>query len=249
MSVLNERERRIFEARRLAEDPITLEDLSSEFGVTVARDLQGRVTLACLAFDGLTVAESGAALEEEESRLTADLRRQWGAAAPQDIPSLAPARDLYKGLGLDPTKTRPSSEALLRRVLQGKPLYRINTLVDALNLCSLKMLVPFGAYDRARIAGPVVLRTGAPGEGYEALGRGRLSMEGRPVLADREGAFGNPTADSLRTRITPGTTRALVVLYLPPLMAEGNASRFLDSVAAVVVKHAGGAEAERRIVS
>lgn len=223
-------------------------DLASEFGVTIARDLQGKVTLGCLAFDGLTVAESDAVLQEEADRLAVDLRRQWGTAPPGEIPALVPARDLYKSLGLDPTKTRPASEALLRRVLQGRPLYRINNLVDALNLCSLTMLVPFGAYDRQRIAGPVVLRAGVSGEGYEALGRGRLSMEEKPVLADREGPFGNPTADSLRTRITPATTRALVVLYLPPTLADAHVLRFLDDVSSAVIRKAGGMEAGRRIV-
>jgi DNA/RNA-binding domain of Phe-tRNA-synthetase-like protein/ureidoglycolate hydrolase len=224
-------------------------DLREESSVSVAPDLRGKVALGCLSFDGLSVAESDPALQDEGERLAEALRRQWGGDEPGGVRGLAPARDLYKGLGLDPTKTRPASEALLRRVLQGKPLYRVNTLVDALNLCSLRMLVPFGAYDRARIAGSVVLRRGAAGEGYEGLGRGRLSMEGKPVLADREGAFGNPTADSIRTRITPATSRALVVLYLPASVDAVGIARFLDEVSATVRRLCGGTEAGRRVVS
>jgi DNA/RNA-binding domain of Phe-tRNA-synthetase-like protein/ureidoglycolate hydrolase len=222
-------------------------DLAESWSATVARDLVGKLRIACLAFDRLTVGESPAALGEEGDRLAQDLVRQYGQEAPGDVAALKPVRDLYKGLGIDPTKTRPSSEALLRRVLAGKPLYRINSLVDALNLCSLRTLVPFGAYDRARIAGPLVVRTGHAGEGYEGIGRGRISVEGRPVLADREGAFGNPTADSLRTRIVPGTTRALVVLYLPPSMEDAAIARLLDSVADTVVRACGGAETGRRV--
>lgn len=223
-------------------------DLQDSWSATVAPDLVGRLRIACLAFDRLTVGESPAALGEEGDRLAQDLVRQYGpAAVPADIPALRPVRELYRGLGIDPTKTRPSSEALLRRVLAGKPLYRINSLVDALNLCSLRTLVPFGAYDRARIAGPLVVRLGHPGEGYEGIGRARVSVEGRPVLADREGAFGNPTADSLRTRIVPGTTRALVVLYLPPSMEDAAVARLLDSVAETVVRACGGAETGRRV--
>ena len=158
-------------------------------------------------------------------------------------------RRLYRALGIDPTKTRPSSEALLRRVLQNKPLYRINALVDAMNLCSLRTLVPFGVYDRSRIAGPVVLRAGGAGEGYEGIGRGRVSVEGRPVLADREGPFGNPTADSMRTSVTHGTTRALVVLYLPASLDEAGAARFLDATSLAVVRHCGGHESARRVVA
>jgi DNA/RNA-binding domain of Phe-tRNA-synthetase-like protein len=223
-------------------------DLAESWSATVARDLAGKLRVALLAFDRLTVGESPAALCEEGDRTAQDLVRQYGPeAVPGDIPALRPVRDLYKGLGIDPTRTRPSSEALLRRVLAGKPLYRINSLVDALNLCSLRTLVPFGAYDRARIAGPLVVRLGHAGEGYEGIARGRISVEGRPVLADREGAFGNPTADSLRTRIVPGTTRALVVLYLPPSMEDAAIGRLLDSVADTVVRACGGAETGRRV--
>ena len=225
-------------------------DLSDPSSVTVAPDLRGKLKLACLAFDGLSVGESGPALRDEGEKLAQDLRRQWGPdTIPAEIPALRPVRDLYKGLGIDPTKTRPSSEALLRRVLQGKPLYRSNALVDALNLCSLRTLVPFGAYDRARVAGSVVLRLGHAGEGFEGIGRGPVNVEGRPVLADREGPFGNPTADSMRTRIVAGTLRAFVALYLPPAMEDPAVIRLLDAVAATVVRHCGGSESGRRVAS
>jgi DNA/RNA-binding domain of Phe-tRNA-synthetase-like protein/ureidoglycolate hydrolase len=225
-------------------------DLADAYSVRVAPELAGKVKLACLAIDRLVVGESGGALQEEGDRLASELRRQWGGEMPpSQIPGLEPVRDVYRALGIDPTKTRPSSEALLRRVLQGKPLYRVNALVDAMNLCSLRTLVPFGAYDRARIAGPLVLRLGREDEGYEGIGRGRIAVAGRPVLADREGAFGNPTADALRTRVQASTTRALVVLYLPPAMDDGGVGRLLDDVVATVSRHVGGEETGRRIVS
>ena len=224
-------------------------DLSAEFSVTVDERLRDRLLLGCIAFDGITVAETGADLRDEGDRLVAELRRQWGSAAsPSDIPALEPARALYRGLGIDPTRTRPASEALLRRVLQGRPLFRVNSLVDAMNLCSLRMLVPFGTYDRGRIAGAIVLRVGNEGEGYEGIARGRIGVEGRPVLADREGAFGNPTADSLRTSVTHATSRALVVLYLPPTVERPNVERLLDATSRTVTTHCGGRESARRIV-
>jgi DNA/RNA-binding domain of Phe-tRNA-synthetase-like protein len=225
-------------------------DLREAYAVRIAPEVAGKVKLALLALDRLVVAESGSSLQEEGDHLAIELRRQWaGETQPGDIPALQPVRDVYRALGIDPTKTRPSSEALLRRVLQGKPLYRVNSLVDAMNLCSLRTLVPFGVYDRARVAGPLVLRFGRDGEGYEGIGRGRIAVAGRPVLADREGAFGNPTADALRTRVTGGTTRALVVLYLPPAMDDGAVGRLLDDVVATVSRHVGGEETGRRVVS
>jgi len=225
-------------------------DLADDFGVTLAESLRGKLVLGCLTFDGIAVGDASAELRAETDRLADDLRRQWGpGGAPPEIPALEPVRRLYRALGIDPTKTRPSSEALLRRVLSDKPLYRINALVDAMNLCSLRTLVPFGVYDRARIAGPVVLRAGADGEAYEGIGRGPIHVEGRPVLADREGPFGNPTADSLRTSITHATSRALVVLYLPTTLDAEGAHRFLDASAEAVLRHCGGTESGRRIVT
>ena len=224
-------------------------DLHDDYAVRIADGLRGRLSLGCLAFDRLSVTETDEALRQDGERLAHDLRVQWAERPPSEIPGLEPVRALYRGLGIDPTKTRPSSESLLRRVLQGKPLYRVNALVDALNLCSLRMLVPFGAYDRSRVAGPVVLRSGAAGEGYEGIGRGRIAVEGRPVLADREGPFGNPTADSLRTAVSHATTRAFVVLYLPPTMAAAEVAPLLDAVSAAVVRHCGGEETARRSVS
>jgi len=224
-------------------------DLSDDLAITLAEGLRGRLALGCLAFDGLAVGEADEALREEGERLEAALRAQAaGDASPAEFPALKPVRDLYRALGLDPTKTRPASEALLRRVLQGRPLYRVNNLVDAMNLCSLTMLVPFGVYDRARIVAPVRLRHGAVGEGYDGLGRGRIGVEGKPVLVDRDGPFGNPTADALRTSVSHGTTTALVVLYLPPTVDEAHVDRFLSAASAAVLRACGGRETGRRVV-
>jgi DNA/RNA-binding domain of Phe-tRNA-synthetase-like protein/ureidoglycolate hydrolase len=224
-------------------------NLADEFAMTMAEDVRGRLVLGCLTLDGLAVGDSSDALRAEGERLAAELRQQWGNdLAPGEIEGLKPVRDLYRALGIDPTKTRPASEALLRRVLQGRPLSRVNNLVDAMNLCSLRTLVPFGVYDRSRITAPVVLRWGAAGEGYDGIGRGRISVEARPVLADRDGPFGNPTADSLRTAVGHGTSRALVVLYLPAGLEPEHVDRFLDAASAAVVSHCGGNEVGRRLV-
>jgi len=126
-----------------------------------------------------------------------------------------PARRLYRAIGVDPTRTRPSSEALQRRVQKGKPFPRINALVDGINFCSLSLMLPFGGYDTGGIEGDVTLRLGREGEGYEGIGKPWVNVAGRFTLADAHGPFGNPTADSFRTRITETTTRALVTVYAP----------------------------------
>ena len=113
---------------------------------------------------------------------------------------------MYKRVGLDPTKNRPSSEALWRRVRKGDPLPRVNSLVDVINWCSLESQLPFGLYDAGRIEGPVVLRLGHPDESYAGIRKDQVHVAGRLVLADATGPFGNPTSDSARTMVTVETT-------------------------------------------
>ena len=91
----------------------------------------------------------------------------------------------------------------------------MNTLVDALNLSSLRAQLPFGLYDLDRVKPPIVLRRGAPGESYEGIRKAAVNVEGRPVLVDAQGPFGNPTHDSGRTRITERSVRALVIAFAP----------------------------------
>ena len=139
----------------------------------------------------------------------------------------AAVRSMYKRVGLDPTKHRPSSEALLRRVTRGDPLPRVNSLVDVINWCSVESQLPFGLYDATRIVGPVLLRLGQAGESYPGIRKDEVHVEGRLVLADGLGPFGNPSSDSERTRVTESTTRALVVVFAPAALAPAIADHAL----------------------
>ena len=130
-----------------------------------------------------------------------------------DLPSLHATRTAYKALGKDPSRYRPSAEALLRRVVQGKGLYEVSNVVDALNLISVKTGFSIGGYDAEKINGEIRLGRGAEDEPYEAIGRGTLNIHGLPVLRDGAGAFGSPTSDSLRTMVTPETQWFLAVFF------------------------------------
>jgi DNA/RNA-binding domain of Phe-tRNA-synthetase-like protein len=136
-------------------------------------------------------------------------------------------RTMYKRVGLDPTKTRPSNEALLRRVLKGQPLPRVNSMVDVINWCSVEFQLPYGLYDLAHIVGPVTVRTGREGEEYAGIRKDVVHVGGRITVADDIGPFGNPTSDSARTMVTTSTTDALVVIYAP---AETTASRLNEAI-------------------
>jgi len=170
----------------------------------------------------VTVVERAAALDAPLRDAAARLR-----AAAESGEVTAAVRSMYKAVGLDPTKTRPSSEALLRRVRRGDELPRINSLVDVINWCSVESQLPFGLYDCDRISGEVTLRIGRPGEEYAGIRKDSVHVAGRLTLADDIGPFGNPTSDSARTMVTPATRRALVVIFAPVQVSASAAERAL----------------------
>ena len=143
------------------------------------------------------------------------------------LESLAESRDIrlvramFREWSLDPSKYRPSSEALLRRVIQGKGLYPVSNVVDICNLGSIEQAWPYGCYDRARIGAPITFRHGSTGETYEGIGKQTWHLEGRPVLADPDGPFGSPISDSTRSMITESARDILVVIYAPAAAPDG----------------------------
>ena len=187
--------------------------------------------------DPVAVGPAGAPLEAEIEATCAALLRGHAGKPPSEIPGLQPARDLYRAFGIDPTRTRPSSEALLRRVLQGKGMPRILNAVDICNLCALRFLLSIGLYDAARIRGAVTLRRGRPGEEYAGIRKDAVHLEGRPVLADDEGPFGNPTSDSLRTSVTPETRTLWMVIFAPASYEPRRMERHVEEARALIAAH------------
>jgi len=163
------------------------------------------------------------ALELYELEVTAprddfelEVKRATQAARSGEVGSLDRARSLYRRFGTDPTRMRPSSEALLRRLKKGEPLPRINSLVDVANALSVQLQVPVGLYDLDRVKGDeLALRLGAEGESYVGIGKERVNVAERVCVADAEGPCGNPSADSARTMITTSTERACWLYFLP----------------------------------
>jgi DNA/RNA-binding domain of Phe-tRNA-synthetase-like protein len=188
---------------------------------TLAPELASIVRPGVLWLDEATVAEREPRLDEPLAAAEAAVR-----AHPPD--ETAAVRTMYKRVGIDPTKRRPSSEALLRRVRRGEPLPRINAMVDVCNWCSLEFQLPYGLYDASRIEGDVVLRLGAEGESYPGIRKDDVHVGGRITLADARGPFGNPTSDSARTMVTPATARALVVVYAPRDVDRARLQHVLD---------------------
>ena len=168
------------------------------------------------------------------------------------LPEVAAMRAAFRAAGTDPTRYRPSAEALLRRVLQGKGAPRINAAVDANSLGSLTFRLPMGVYDADRLEGEVICRIGGAGEGWSAIGGKTVDGEGKILLADPAGPFGSPYADSARTVVTGETRRLLLVIFAPPSLASGRHGRLEEALAftaATMVSHCGGGVAASGIVA
>jgi DNA/RNA-binding domain of Phe-tRNA-synthetase-like protein len=161
--------------------------------------------------------------------------------------SIRAVRGLFREWGMDPSKYRPASEALLRRVVQGKGLYRVSNVVDTGNLSSIETGWPLGCYDVSRIQEPLTLRLGATGESYEGIGKKEWNLEGRPVLADAAGPFGSPISDSTRSMITPAAARVMIVIYVPLKFSDETAQRAMERLGERLKKFAGASRIESAI--
>lgn len=174
---------------------------------------------------------TGAAVQAREPKLDALLAEAESRVRVSPPAESAAVRAMYRKVGIDPTKTRPSSEALLRRVRKGDALPRVNSAVDIVNWCSLEFQLPYGLYDAAKIAGAVTMRRGLDGEKYAGIRKDDVNVGGRITVADEIGPFGNPTSDSARTMVTPETTELLVVIYAPREVPRAHVEHAMNATA------------------
>ena len=140
-------------------------------------------------------------------------REQYTVDSIKEMSTIHATREVYKRCGKDPSRYRPSGEALCRRILRGLPLYQIDTLVDLINVVSIRFGYSIGGFDADKIQGDsLVLGIGKPGEPYEGIGRGSLNIEGMPVYRDAVGGIGTPTSDHERTKLGVETTQLLAII-------------------------------------
>jgi DNA/RNA-binding domain of Phe-tRNA-synthetase-like protein len=180
------------------------------------------VKLGTVQADGVRVAPADLGLAKLMGEVCDRKRREFTLESLADSKPVRDVRGMFREWGMDPSKYRPSSEALLRRVVQGKGLYRVSNVVDIGNLGSIETGWPFGCYDRSRIQQPIEFRHGASNESYEGIGKQTWHLQGRPLLADSQGPFGSPISDSTRSMITESARDILVVLYVPAGAADAS---------------------------
>ncbi len=153
------------------------------------------------------------ALWQEINALCCRLRQELTTESLKEMTSIAATRRVYKACGKDPSRYRPASEALIRRMLQGKELYQLNTLVDLVNLASIAYGYSIGGFDAEKFEGDTLtLGIGREGEPYEGIGRGMINIQGLPVYRDAIGGVGTPTSDNERTKISDDTCHLVVLI-------------------------------------
>jgi DNA/RNA-binding domain of Phe-tRNA-synthetase-like protein len=168
--------------------------------------------------------------ENDLSDLIIELKNKFANRMPSDDEIIGHVRRMYRRIGWEPTQYRPSSEALVRRLLKDKGLYRINNLVDYGNLVSARFHLSMGLYDIDKIDGDPVFDVGREGESYQGISKDKIRAEGKLILRDDTGIFGNPTADSLRTSITEDTHSALAIFFCPPEVTDSYLLEVLNSL-------------------
>ncbi|MFW9792923.1 MAG: B3/4 domain-containing protein [Candidatus Thorarchaeota archaeon] len=174
------------------------------------------LSVSLIMLEDLKVGRSSSSFEEYEKETFEEIRTHMTLEEAKDDPIFRSYRDLYWTFGMDPTKLRVSSEAVLRRILRGLNLWRISNIVDIVNLASAYHKIPIGLIDAVKLKGDLVVRTAFNGEIFQRIGGKLIICRGREiVVADQEKivCFGFATHDSERTMITPDSSRVLVLLY------------------------------------
>jgi DNA/RNA-binding domain of Phe-tRNA-synthetase-like protein len=181
--------------------------------------------------NGVIVENENKQIQKLKKAVYEEVGTKYNIETLKDNPTVRAYRDFYWRLGIDPTKTRPSGEALLRRVLHGDELPRISTVVDAYNLASMKTIIPISGFDKDRISPPFQIRFANNGETFKGIGMSKpLTLTDKMlVLADeRQVLCIYPYRDSDYTKITEQTRNVLIVGYGAPGIKENQLSEAVE---------------------
>jgi DNA/RNA-binding domain of Phe-tRNA-synthetase-like protein len=182
--------------------------------IKISDDLKQKTPNMALGVIQCCVSNSqfNAELWQEIQKVTLEVKQTLTFEAIKDQQQIAATRNVYAACGKEPSRYRPSAEALMRRIVKGQDLYQINTLVDLINLVSLKTGYSIGGFDANYVQGNVEASIGREGEPYQGIGKGELNIHNLPVLRDSIGAFGTPTSDEIRTSIRFETSQFLMTI-------------------------------------
>ena len=205
-----------------------------------------RAALGCVEAEVETRPAAGE-LEEALRRCEERTVKLADPRAILEAPAILATRSGYKALGKDPARYRGSAEALLRRVIAGKGLPRINAVVDVINLVSVESRLPIGLYDLDQVEGPIEFRAGRPGETYKGIGKYDLNLEGLPLFSDARGPHGSATSDSERTMVTEATRRVLAIIV--SFGGTSGLEQWNQHLSRLLMAHASGKSVLTHVVS
>lgn len=208
-----------------------------------------RFSLGILHYSGASVSDSPKMLQGRINYFVEGLRLEHDLSRLTEIEGIREWRTAFKQAGIDPSRYRPSSEALLRRLLQGNPFFWINSAVDVNNFFSVLHALPFGIYDQNHLAGDLICRIGHNDDRYEGLNGREVHMEGKLLLADETGAFGSPIVDSKRTCVTEKARDLLQVIFFHEHLSSQKKDEIIGSVGRMFTEINGGEITHTSIVS
>ncbi len=204
-----------------------------------------RTALACVTARVEAGASPAALLAEMKTREN-EIQKLPFPRGVLESAQVETTRKAYKALGKDPARYRGSAEALLRRVVAGKGLPQINSVVDVINLVSVESRLPIGLYDLAHVTGEIVFRAGRAGETYKGIGKYDLNLEGLPIFCDAAGPHGSPTSDSERTMVTAATKHVLGIVV--SFGGTEGLERWAQRMSALLAEHAAAQDLEIKII-
>jgi DNA/RNA-binding domain of Phe-tRNA-synthetase-like protein len=182
----------------------------------IIRDKITGMQLGLLEVTDFTIKKETAHIESALQNLYDFVKEKFAQNPPSSDQVISAVRRMYRRIGWEPTRYRPSSEAMIRRILKNQNLYRINNAVDLGNITSARFHLPMGLYDSDKIDSSITFDVGKENETYQGLSIDLIHARGKLILRDKTGIFGNPTADSRRTCIDTNTRNILAIFFTPP---------------------------------
>lgn len=195
--------------------------------------------------DGLTVGDKSEKLQAFKQRVVEETKQRYNIATVKDEPAFRAYRDFFWSAGIDPTKVRPAAEALIRRILAGKPVPTINTLVDSYNLASIRTGIALGAFDAGKLKGDLTLRLAQAGEKFLGIGMSEpITLGGNElVVADEEKLIAvYPYRDAEGTKVTAATRNLCLLVCGAPGIGEGALVEASRVAVDYITKFCGGTE-------